>query len=235
MKSPTLAISALRHEPAFALAFRVRQPVPARPTACVILLHGVGSNESNLAGLATAIDPDVLVVLARGPLEFGPEQYGWFRVAFSAEGPRIDPAEAEASRQTMIRFITQLETAYGVPTGNTIVAGFSQGGIMSASVALSTPECVRGFAILSGRILPELEAHLASHERLARLRAFISHGEFDSKLPVSWAQRSEQWLDKLGVVYETHRYPADHTLTTDMQIDFLAWLRSVIAAMPRPA
>jgi phospholipase/carboxylesterase len=225
------SISALRQDPAFDLSFRVRESLPAKPKACVILLHGVGSNESNLAALAAAIDPEVLVILARGPLEFGPAQYGWFRVAFTAQGPRIDPGEADASRQTLIHFITQLEVAYGVPPGNTVVAGFSQGGIMSASVALSAPERVSGFAILSGRILPELEVHLAGRDRLARLRAFISHGESDSTLPVSWAQRSEQWLDKLGVVYETHRYPADHTLNADMQIDFLAWLHSQIVAM----
>ncbi|HSD36643.1 MAG TPA: phospholipase [Rhodocyclaceae bacterium] len=227
------SISELQQGQAFALSFRLRLPMPEEPKACVILLHGVGGNESNLVQVAMGIDPDVLVVLARGSQQFGPDQYGWFRVAFSAEGPRIDPAEADAARQALIRFISQLEAAYGLAQGNTFVAGFSQGGIMSASVALSEPECVSGFAVLSGRILPELEPHIACRERLARLHAFIGHGEFDSKLPVSWAERSEQWLDRLGVSYETHRYPVDHSLSAEMREDFLGWVQKRTDAMPR--
>lgn len=81
--------------------------------------------------------------------------------------------------------------------GNTMIAGFSQGGIMSASVALSAPEHVAGFAVLSGRI----------------------------KLPVMWAQRSDQWLDKLGVTHVTRLYPIDHEISAAMKANFLAWVR----------
>ncbi len=222
-------VSALRQDSETGLFFRVREPLSAKPKAGVILLHGVGGNETNLLEVAHALDPEVLVVLPRGPLQFAPGQYGWFRVAFSANGPQIDPVEAEASRKTLIGFIAQLEAIYGVPAGNTLIAGFSQGGIMSASVALSAPEQVCGFGILSGRILPELAAQLASRERLAVLQAFISHGEFDNTLPVSWAQRAEQWLAELGVAFESERYPAGHTLTAAMQADFIAWTHGRIA------
>lgn len=223
-------ISALRQDSGSVLSYRLREPAAAQPKACVILLHGVGGDETNLVEIARALDPDILVVLPRGPLEFAPGQYGWFRVAFGASGPKIDPVEAEASRQTLIGFIAQLEADYGVPSGNTLIAGFSQGGIMSASVALSAPEQVCGFGILSGRILPELAAHLASRERLVSLQAFISHGELDNTLPVSWAQRAEQWLAELGVAFESQRYPTGHMLTAAMQADFIAWTHSRIAA-----
>ena len=225
-------ISALRQEMESALSYRLREPASTTPKACVILLHGVGGDETNLAEVALALDPNLLVVLPRGPLQFAPGQYGWFRVAFGVNGPKIDPDEAETSRQMLIDFIARLETTYQLTPSSTVIAGFSQGGIMSASVALSAPEQVRGFGILSGRILPELSQHLASRKRLASLHAFISHGELDNKLPVSWAERSEQWLAELGVTYETHRYPAGHTLTTAMQTDFLVWSNGLIASLP---
>ena len=229
-------ISPLQQSAAFELAFRLRQPLPAQPKACVVLLHGVGGSEMNLAELATAIDPDTLVVLPRGPLAFAPGQFGWFRVAFTASGPSIVAAEAEQSRQAVIRFVAQLQSAYGIPPQNTVIAGFSQGGILSASVALSDPECVAGFAILSGRILPELEPHIANKERLSTLHAFIAHGEYDSKLPVVWAQRSDQWLDKLGVAHVTRLYPMDHEISAATKTDFLAWVRELtpIEANIRP-
>ncbi|MDP5241268.1 hypothetical protein Q9Q94_17135 [Uliginosibacterium sp. 31-16] len=229
MQAQPASISALREDAGFSLSFRLREPVSSRPTACVILLHGVGGNETNLAEIAEALDPRVLVVLPRGPLLLGPAQYGWFRVTFTADGPRPDLAEADQARETLLRFISELEAAYGLSPGRTIIAGFSQGGIMSASVALSEPERVLGFGILSGRILPELAPHLASPARLKGMQAFISHGELDNVLPASWALRAEQWLSELGVAYATRRFPVGHVLSAEMQADFLRWSHALIA------
>jgi phospholipase/carboxylesterase len=220
-------LSPLQQSTAFEFAFRLRQAQPARPKACVVLLHGVGGSETNLADLAAAMDPDTLVVLPRGPLQFAPGQFGWFRVNFTASGPSIVAAEAEQSRQALIRFMAQLQSAYGMDPQKTVIAGFSQGGILSASVALSAPDCVAGFGLLSGRILPELEPHLASKERLATLRGFIAHGEYDSKLPVTWAQRSDRLLNDLGVAHLTRLYPIDHEISATMQTDFREWLKGV--------
>ncbi len=217
----------LQDDPASGLCFRLREPRPATPKSMLLLLHGVGGNEGNLAPLAMAAGPDTLVVLARGPLVFAPGQYGWFRVAFTATGPSIDAAEAEHSRLALIRLLGQLQVAHGIDSRHTVIAGFSQGGILSASVGLTAPQCVAGFAVLSGRILPELEPQLADRAQLAGLRVFIAHGAHDSKLPVSWAQRADTWLEALQVPHETRIYPIDHGLSAGMQADFLAWLKSV--------
>ncbi|MCM2341442.1 phospholipase [Rhodoferax sp.] len=223
-------LSSLQQSADFALAFRIRQPQPAQPKALLVLLHGVGGSESNLGDLAAGIDPDTLVLLPRGPLTLGPGQFAWFRVAFTASGPRIEAQEAEQSRLALIHFVAQLQAAHGISPQQTVIAGFSQGGILSASVALTAPESVAGFGILSGRILPELEPHLAEPARLTALRAFIGHGEFDSKLPVLWAQRSEALLSQLGVAHSSRRYPIDHGISAAMQADFLQWLSGVLKA-----
>lgn len=223
-------LSSLQQSADFALAFRIRQPQPAQPKALLVLLHGVGGSESNLGDLAAGIDPDTLVLLPRGPLTLGPGQFAWFRVAFTASGPRIEAQEAEQSRLALIRFVAQLQAAHGIAPQQTVIAGFSQGGILSASVALTAPESVAGFGILSGRILPELEPHLAEPARLTALRAFIGHGEFDSKLPVLWAQRSDALLSQLGVTHSSRRYPIDHGISAAMQADFLEWLNGVLKA-----
>lgn len=228
MSSLHNSLSPLQKSADFELAFRIKQPQPVQPTACVILLHGVGGSETNLTDLAAGIAPDTLVVLPRGPFEFAPGQFGWFRVAFTASGPRIVESEAEQSRLTLIRFVEQLQSAYGIAPQHTAIAGFSQGGILSASVALSAPERVAAFGVLSGRILPELQPHLADKQRLATLRGFIGHGEYDTKLPVTWAQRSDHWLTELEVEHVTHLYPIDHGISPAMQADFLGWLKKQV-------
>ncbi len=211
----------------FDLMFVAKQPQPANPKALVLLLHGVGGNETNLANVAAAIEPDTLVVMPRAPITLGAGQYGWFRVNFTGAGPVIVETEAEQSRQTLIRFVERLQQTYGIAPQKTAIAGFSQGGILSASVGLSAPKLFGGFAVLSGRILPELKPHIADPVQLENLRAFIGHGEYDSKLPVEWAQRSEQLLSSLGVAHLSRRYPIDHGISAPMQADFLAWLLTI--------
>ncbi len=211
----------------FDLIYLSNQPQPANPKALMVLLHGVGGCETNLVDLAAAMSSDTLVVMPRGPITLGAGQYGWFRVNFTAAGPVVVETEAEQSRQTLLRFVQQLQSVYDIAPQKTVIAGFSQGGILSASVALSAPELAAGFGVLSGRILPELKPHIADKAQLANLRAFIGHGEYDSKLPVIWAQRSDQLLSDLGVAHLTRLYPIDHRISAEMQADFLSWLQSI--------
>lgn len=217
-------LSALVTGSAFALAFRLREPAPVAPASLLVLLHGVGGNETNLAELAAGVAPETLVVLPRGRLELGANQYAWFRVAFTANGPQIVVSEAEDSRTTLVRFVEQLQAAHGIAPERTVIAGFSQGGILSASVGLTAPERVRGFAVLSGRLLPELEPRLAARERLAHVQALIAHGRDDDKLPVHWAERADTWLARLGVPHTTRLYPGGHGISAAMAREFLDWV-----------
>lgn len=222
----TYTLSELHTDAASGLSWRTRLPMPAKAARCVILLHGVGSNETHLLDLSTGMEADTLVIFARGPLQLGVNQHAWFRVAFTPDGPRIVAEEAERSRLQLIRFTESMQALHGLAASATVMAGFSQGGIMSASLALSAPQRVAGFAILSGRILPELAPHLADRQQLAALQAFIGHGEHDSTLPVSWALRSDQWLSELGVPHQLRLYPVDHSISPAMRADFLDWLRA---------
>lgn len=218
----------LQKSGAYELAFRIKQPQPSKPSSLLVLLHGVGSNELSVSELGTDLDPNTLIVLPRGPLILGPVQAAWFRVTFTPTGPTIVEAEAERARQTLVNFIHEVQMEYQISPAKTIVAGFSQGGIMSASVALSQPGLVAGFGVLSGRILPELKPHIASLEKLNRLKAFIGHGEYDKTLPVTWADRSDELLAGLKVQTESHRYAIDHAVSPTMKSDFITWVRSVI-------
>ena len=220
----THSLSALQTDATSGLAYRLRLPAPAQPGQLLVLLHGVGSNENDLLHLADGVDPATLVVLVRGPMPLGAAQFAWFSVNFTATGPQIVPEQAEHSRQLLIQLLQSLQQGHGIAAKHSVIAGFSQGGIMSASVALSSPESVRAFGLLSGRILPELEPHIASADRLAGLTALIAHGEQDAVLPVHWAERADALLTRLGVPHQVQRYPMPHTISAQSQADFVAWL-----------
>lgn len=214
------------------LVYRLRQPAPARPLRCAILVHGLNQNETTLAGLAPVFDADTQVIWVRGPLTLGPDQYACFHLRFTPEGPIINAPEAEAARLLLIRFVAAMQARYGVAPAATLIAGFSQGGIMSASVGLSAPGAVAGFAILSGRILPELAPHIAPREQLRHLDVLVAHGHADDVLPVTWAERSDRWLTELGVRHTQRRYDCKHNLAPDMAADFAVWARRVLGSAP---
>jgi phospholipase/carboxylesterase len=228
------SLNQLVTHPALPLAHRLRSPL-VQPGAsdgvpCLILLHGVGANETNLIDVAQRQDPRLLVILARGPLVFGPAQFGWFNVSFASGGPMIDAQQAELSRAMLARFIEGLPAAYDVDPHRVWIAGFSQGGIMSASVGLTRPDRVAGFGILSGRILPEIAPITAPNEQTRKLSAFISHGVNDGKLTVEFARSARRLLEQKEVRLDYHEYDAAHELNAVMQGDFDAWLKRQLDA-----
>ncbi|MFC0679415.1 alpha/beta hydrolase [Lysobacter korlensis] len=213
----------LIHDAAYALAFHALEPRPEQPRALLILLHGVGGDEHQLEPLGAATAEDVLVVLPRGPRSISGDRLGWFREGLSEDGPQIVEDEAEDARLKLVEFISQLQQRFGVPPSHTVAAGFSQGGILSASVALTEPSCLAGFGMVGGRLMPELEPQVASVDSFRHLDALVVHGRNDETLPLQWAERAEAWLMRLGVAHELRLHDAGHELTPAMEWDVLDW------------
>ncbi len=205
------------------LPYRLR-PARGNASGLVLLMHGVGSNETSLAGFLGLIPDDIAVALVRFPIEMAPGAYSAFSVNFTASGPVIDADAAENSRRLLASFVGELQARTGLAPSRTLVAGFSQGGIMSAGLGLTRPDIVAGFAILSGRILPEIAPLIAAPAQLGTLDALILHGDQDDRLPVMWAERSASLLQELGVRFEQRRYMARHEITPAMAQDFVAWV-----------
>ena len=209
------------------LSYRLRA-AKGQPVGLLLLLHGVGSNEIALAGLAALFPENLSIALVRSPFTLSPNSFCAFAVNFTANGPVIDSAAAETSRQRLVQFVGELQQRTDIPPTQTLVAGFSQGGIMSASLALTSPHTVAGFAILSGRVLPEIAPQIAAPDALAHLEALVLHGERDNTLPIVWAERSADLMQKIGVTFTSKRYPAQHEITHEMAQDFVSWVSRLL-------
>ncbi|RYE93035.1 MAG: hypothetical protein EOO78_27805 [Oxalobacteraceae bacterium] len=110
------------------------------------------------------------------------------------------------------------------------IAGFSQGGIMSASVSLTEPGKVAGFGILSGRILPEVLPLVKPDAALAALPVFVSHGVQDNVLGIHFAHRAKGVLEGYGLPLTYHEYQGGHSLNGAMVKDFKQWLDAQLSA-----
>ena len=134
-------------------------PEPGKKPPLLILLHGVGSNERDLFGLAEELDPRFLVVSVRSPLSFDFGGYGWYPVRFTPQGAVGDTALVEAGRQKLIAFIEEAVTAYDADPAQVYLLGFSQGAIMGLFVTLTRPDLVAGMVAMSGRTTPRSMGH----------------------------------------------------------------------------
>jgi len=204
----------------------VRQPLPQGSNPpLLLLLHGVGSNERDLFGLAPLLDPRLIVLSLRAPNTLAPGSYAWFHVDFTPQGPVIDPQQAEQSRQLLIETIQQAVATYDANPKRVYLMGFSQGAIMSASVTLTRPDLVAGAVLMSGRILPEIQPMIAAPEQLAGLPILLIHGTIDTVLPIHNGRASRDLLSTLPVNLTYHEYAMGHEVTQQSLADVQAWLR----------
>ena len=133
--------------------------------------------------------------------------------------------EQEASRKLLITFIGQMQQKFSFDANQVYLCGFSQGGIMSYSIALTHPELVKGIAVMSGRLLPQIKPFAAPDAKLKKLDIFISHGTADTVLTIDWAHSAKDYLKEHGLITNYNEYAgAGHEINKAMFTDLLAWL-----------
>lgn len=210
----------------FSLYHLSRPPAAAVPAPpLLLLLHGVGSHEGDLMGLAAALDPRFYVVSARAPITLAPGAYAWFHVEFAPTGPVINPQEAEASRITLLRFIDEVVQHYGVDPTQIYLLGFSQGAIISLSLALTEPKRLAGVVAMSGRVLPEVLPRMAPPEAMAGLPILVVHGTADPVLGIEYGRAARDRLSVLPVALTYREYPMGHQVTEESLAGVVAWLQ----------
>jgi phospholipase/carboxylesterase len=200
-----------------------RQP-SAGPPPMLLLLHGYGSNEQDLFGLAPYIDPRFLIISPRAPSSIMPGGYAWFEIGWTATGITIDPPQAERSRKQLVGFIAEALAAYDSDRARVYLAGFSQGAIMSASVALTEPEVIAGTVLMSGRVPDEIRPAIAPADRLAGKPFLVVHGTADTVLPIQNGRASRAILSTLPIALTYKEYPMGHEINAQSLADVTAWL-----------
>jgi phospholipase/carboxylesterase len=198
-----------------------RTPIAAKPPL-LILLHGLGSDERDLVSLASRLDGRFAVASMRAPHAQGPGRNAWFSVQLGATGPiAVDEAQAESSRRALLAALAPEVAAAGADPERVYLVGFSQGGIMALSAALTAPERVAGTVGLSCRLLPSLQA--ASGTRGEPV--LLVHGTRDTVIPVDHARRSRARLESLGAALTDRELDMGHEITAEALALVDGWLR----------
>ncbi len=197
----------------------------------LVLLHGYGSNEHDLFGLAPYLDERLLIVSARAPLTLMPGGYAWFNLGFEqGGGMSFDLPGMLRQVERVAAFVEEAAAAYGADPKRIVLGGFSQGAIMTAATLVRRPGLLAGALLLSGALFPGSEAQILppgfDPETLAGLPVLITHGTHDPVLPVELGRACRSLLERYPVELTYREYPMGHEINLESLRDVADWLRA---------
>ena len=191
----------------------------------LVLMHGVGSNEDDLFGLADFVPSAWHVLSLRGPFELGPGSYAWFEFSIESDGSRrIDAGQEARSRAAVVRTVQAAGAQLGVPPDRTVLGGFSQGGIMALSLLRTRPDLMQGAMVMHGRLLPEVDTLEGPPEALQGKALWVSHGQQDGVIPLASAQAIRDWATARPLALRYREFPGAHEIRLEELQAAMGWL-----------
>jgi phospholipase/carboxylesterase len=198
------------------------------PTApLIVLLHGRGSAEGEIIGLAGALPAGPAYAAVRAPIAEG-GGFAWFA------NRGIGRPVAESMRATMDWFRTWLDDV--APAGRPVVlVGFSGGAAFAGGLVLDDPARYAGAAILYGT-LPFDAGVPTTPGRLAGVPVFAAQGTQDTVIPRELLDRTwEYLLGESGAPTIARRDPVGHGIARDALAELAGWLYERLSfALRRP-
>ncbi|WP_454778087.1 alpha/beta hydrolase [Georgenia muralis] len=195
---------------------------PAAPL--VVLLHGRGSSEADIVGLARHLPTGPAYAALRAPIPAG-GGFAWF------ENRGIGRPVEASLRQTMAWFGSWLDDV--APPGRPVVlVGFSGGAAFAGGLLLSRPDRFAGAAILYGT-LPFDAGVPVTPARLEGVPLLVAQGDTDTVIPRELLDRTSTYLvEESGARTLARRDPGGHGLTVETVAELHRWLSELSAGSP---
>ncbi len=190
---------------------------PNRPAKhAVIWLHGLGADGNDFVGLLPQLNlPDdhaIRFVFPHAPRQAvtvngGMVMRSWYDIYSMEIASKIDEHSIEQSSGVLVELIQQ-QIEQGISAENIIIAGFSQGGLITLHTVLHSGITLGG-AIALSTYYPDVclkQSSCADEE----IPVMMVHGDYDPVIPVGIAEASYQKLLEIGCQVSWQRYPMEH-------------------------
>nr|WP_138752869.1 esterase [Paenibacillus sinopodophylli] len=194
---------------------------PGKTYPTLFTLHGKGSNENNMFGLVSPLAEDFIIIGIRGNLPLG-AGYQYYDLISLGNPIREMFDNAIADLEAFIQYATD---KYPIDSAKRYLLGFSQGAILSMTLALVMGERLKGIVALNGYI-PDFVKTEYSIKSMKDVSAFVSHGEYDSIFPVRIGHETSAYLKDLMDNLTFKLYKTDHGVSEENQLDFTKWLKN---------
>lgn len=205
-----------------------------QPQHSIIWLHGLGADGQDFVPVVDELKLPVAVryIFPHAPqrpvtINGGFVMRAWYDITRQDIGAQQDESGIRTS-QTLVEALIAQETSRGIPPGNILLAGFSQGGAIALYTALYQTVPLGGVLALS-TYLPLAET--VTQEAQAGTRRtpiFMAHGRDDTVVPYALGTTSRDALRELGYTVAWHEYAMPHSVCEAELRDIKAWLTEIL-------
>lgn len=191
----------------------------------VLLLHGYGSHEGDLAGLSSYLPAQFRYIALRGPLETGPG-FAWFPLTM--HGARLAATGAKEAAQAVADWCAQVDIR---PVG---AIGFSQGGALSLELLREgAPGTIAWSGVLSGFVVGAEDAAVDDRDTalaVSKPPVFWGRGDMDGVIPEERVSATSQWLSRHAQLVERVYPGLMHSVSADEIAELSEWMLTVTDA-----
>jgi len=187
----------------------------------VVMVHGLGDRPESMLGL---LDDDLpgptRIIAPRAPDSYG-QGFSWF--SERASGDRL--ALERQMKKTAADFVRNLSRVHGSrpTTGKPILSGFSQGGMLSFTVATHHPDAIDKAVPVAGWLPEGLWPEGEPPEGAPAIVAL--HGTADPVLPLAPTQAAVEALTERGWTVELKTFEGvQHKIPSEVREALLAEL-----------
>ncbi|MEC4724808.1 carboxylesterase [Shewanella sp. D64] len=208
-----------------------------KATACVIWLHGLGDSGAGFAPVVPAlglpVDNSIRFIFPHAPeqavtINQGYVMRAWYDIKSMDLHNRADMQGVLMSEES-VKALIQEQIDSGIPANKVVLAGFSQGGVMSLFTGLRYPQQLAGIMALSC-YLPTADKLPEELSEVNRTTAILQHhGEQDDVVPVSSGKMANSLLKAAGYNAQWKTYQMPHSVLPEQLRDIGQWLRTVLA------
>jgi len=189
----------------------------------IVLLHGMNSNTEMWNNFSESVDKKTLLIAVEAPMKTKLNSYRWFNIDVTKKPFISDIYQMTETTNRIKSLLNQLKTKYKIKTENTIVAGFSQGAILSLNLALTNPDLIRSIGVFSGMLPDKIENRALN--KIKGFSVFITHGSEDNGIELSHAKKIKKFLKSKGVKVKMTIEKSRHVVTNKQFLDFIKWTK----------
>lgn len=208
---------------------------PTTANRSVICLHGLGADGNDFVPIVNQLqlptNHGIRFVFPHAPsmpvtINNGYVMRAWYDIITPSLDKQLDE-KGIANSVAIVSNIIAREEARGISASNIVVAGFSQGGVMSLCTGLQYPRPIAGIVALSA-YLPYPQAAL--HRLIAyqpNLPIFLGHGQYDPIVPYDLGHNAFIALKNCNFAVSWHSYAIPHSICPEEVSDISLWLQNI--------